>query len=93
MESIYGLTKGTDLESMVKTIAQAEVNGVMMYCAPARPAHEQGPDEVAEKFIEAANQEAVHAGFYATLNGKYPQNFRSMVATLAKAETAGEAQV
>ncbi len=93
MESIYGLTKGTELEPMIKTIAQAEANGVMMYYALARLAREQGLDEAAEKFIEAANQEAVHAGFYAVLNGKYPKDFWSMVATLAKAEAAGEAQV
>ena len=93
MESIHGLTKGTELEPMIKAIAQAEANGTMMYYALARLAREQGLDEVAEKFIEAANQEAVHAGFYATLNGKYPKNFWGMVATLAKAETAGEAQV
>ncbi len=35
----------------------------------------------------------MHAGFYAVLNGKYPKNFRSMVATVRKAETNGEAQV
>ena len=29
------------------------------------------PEEVSETFIKIANQEAVHAGFYATLNGKY----------------------
>ena len=93
MESLHGLTKGTELEQMIKTIAHAEANGVMMYYALARLAREQGLDEVAEKFIEAANQEAVHAGFYATLNGKYPKNFWGMVETLRKAETAGEAQV
>jgi len=29
--SIYGLTKGTELEQMVKMIMQAEANGTMMY--------------------------------------------------------------
>ena len=47
----------------------------MMYYALARMAKEQGyPEEVSEKFVEMANQEAVHAGFYATLNGKYNAN-------------------
>ena len=93
MESIHGLTKGTELEPMIKAIAQAEANGVMMYYALARLATEQGLDEVAAKFIEAANQEAVHAGFYAVLNGKYPKDFWSLVETVRKAEINGEGQV
>ena len=93
MESIYGLTKGTELEPMIKTVAQAEANGTMMYYALARLAKEQGMDDVAATLIESANQEAVHAGFYATLNGRYPQNFWSLLETVKKAEIAGEAQV
>lgn len=73
--SIYGVTKGTELEKAVNGAAQAEANGTMLYYALARLAREQGFEEAAEKFIEIANQEAVHAGFYAVLNGQYPQNF------------------
>lgn len=91
--SIYGLTKGTELEPMIKNVMQAEANGTMMYYALARLAKEQGMEEVAEKFIEAANQEAVHAGFYAILNGKYPQDFWKLAETVKNAEYAGEAQV
>lgn len=91
--SIHGLTKNTEFEQMVKTMMQAEANGTMMYYALARLANEQGLKEVSEKFIEAANQEAVHAGFYAVLNGKYPQNFWGMVKTLQKGETNAEPQV
>ena len=91
--SIYGQTKGTELESMAKTMMQAEANGTMMYYALARLAKEQGYDDLVPLFIEAANQEAVHAGFYAVLNGKYPQDFWGLVKTLQKAETNGEAQV
>lgn len=65
--SIYGQTKGTELEKVVKNIMQAEANGTMMYYALARMAKEQGYDDLVDIFIEAANQEAVHAGFYATL--------------------------
>ena len=69
---IYGLTKGTDFEKLCDGAAKAEAAGVMTYYALARMAKEQGyPEEVSETFIEMANQEAVHAGFYATLNGKY----------------------
>ena len=42
-----------------------------MYYALARLAKEQGLNEVASTFIESANQEAVHAGFYAVLSGKF----------------------
>ena len=93
MESLHGLTKGTELEPMIKQIMQAEANGTMMYYALARLAKEQGLDDVAEIFIESANQEAVHAGFYATLNGKYPQDFWKLAETVMKAEYAGEDQV
>lgn len=92
-ESIHGLTKGTALEQAIKAVAAAEANGVMMYYALARLAKEQGLDDAAETFIEAANQEAVHAGFYATLNGKYPQDFWGLVKAVQKAEVKGEAQV
>ena len=92
-ESLHGLTKGTVLEPAIKAVAAAEANGVMMYYALARLAKEQGLDDAAETFIEAANQEAVHAGFYATLNGKYPKDFWGLVAAVQKAEVAGEAQV
>lgn len=91
--SIYGQTKGTELEAMAKTMMQGEANGTMMYYALARLAKEQGYEDLVPLFIEAANQEAVHAGFYAVLNGKYPQDFWGLVKTLQKAETNGEAQV
>lgn len=91
--SIYGFAKGTDLEQMMKAMMQAEANGTMMYYALARMAKEQGYDDIVDTFIEAANQEAVHAGFYATLVGKYPQNFWGLVRGLQKAEAGGEAQI
>ena len=91
--SIYGLTKGTPLEKPVAALAQGEANGVMMYYALAQLAKEQGLDDVAKVLIESANQEAVHAGFYATLNGKYPKDFWTLLETVKKAEYSGEATV
>lgn len=91
--SIHGLTKDTELESMIKNVMMAEANGTMMYYALARLATEQGMGDVAKTLIESANQEAVHAGFYATLNGKYPKDFWQLLETVKKAEIAGEAQV
>ncbi len=93
MESLHGLTKGTELEPMIKAVMQAEANGTMMYYALARLAKEQGMDDVAETLIRSANQEAVHAGFYSVLNGKYPKDFWALLETVKKAEIAGEAQV
>ena len=88
--SINGLTKGTELEKSISAAAQAEANGVMTYYALARLAEEQGLNEVSNKFIEIANQEAVHAGFYAVLNGKYPSDFWDFVANFQKAEENAE---
>ena len=53
--SIYGLTKGTELERTVKGYMQAEANGAMMYYALARLAKEQGFDDIVETLIEAGN--------------------------------------
>lgn len=92
-ESLHGLTKDTDLEPMMAAMAQGEANGVMLYYALARLAKEQGLNEVASTFIESANQEAVHAGFYATLNGKYPKDFWQFVAGIAKAEYNGKTKI
>lgn len=61
--SLNGIAKGTELESLMKNMMQAEANGTMMYYALAQLAREQGLDDVAEGFITAANEEAVHAGF------------------------------
>lgn len=83
---IYGITKGTDFEKLCDGAAKAEAAGVMTYYALARMAKEQGyPDEVSETFINMANQEAVHAGFYATLNGKYDADIWKIAESFAKA--------
>ncbi|MBQ7157186.1 MAG: rubrerythrin [Bacteroidaceae bacterium] len=91
---IYGTTKGTDFEKMCDGAAKAEAAGVMMYYALARMAREQGyPQEVTDTFVEMANQEAVHAGFYATLAGKYNADIWQLAETFATAEEKGEEQV
>ncbi len=91
--SLHGLTKGTALEPMVGMMAQAEASGTMMYYALARLAKEQGLGDAAADFIAAANQEAVHAGFYAVLNGKVPQDFWALVRGAMAAEIAGEKKI
>ena len=93
VESIHGLTKGTDLQPAMEALAQGEANGTMMYYALARLAKEQGLNEVAQTFIESANQEAVHAGFYAVLSGKIQKDFWQFVAGVAKAEYSGKTKI
>ena len=91
--SIYGQTKGTPLAPISEMMAKAEANGVMMYYTLARLAKEQGMEDVSKTFIEAANQEAVHAGFYAVLNGKVPQDFWGLVRGVMAAEYRGETTI
>lgn len=91
--SLHGVTKGTPFEKISEMLAMGEATGTMMYYALARLAKEQGLADAAETFIEAANQEAVHAGFFATLNAKYPKDFWPLVRGLMAAEMGGEASV
>ena len=91
--SIYGQTKGTEFEKQIAQLATGEAMGGMMYYAMARIAQDFGLEEVAKEFIGLGNQEVNHAGFYATLNGKYPSNkkdFWKLVKGLSKAEYKGE---
>ncbi|MBQ8919603.1 MAG: rubrerythrin [Acidaminococcaceae bacterium] len=91
--SIYGKTKGTDLEKQIGQIATMEAMGGMMYYALARTAQDLGLEEVAKELMGLGIQEVNHAGFYATLNGKYPNNekdFWKLVKGLSAAEYKGE---
>ncbi|MBR1419739.1 MAG: rubrerythrin [Selenomonadaceae bacterium] len=91
--SLHGLTKGSELEPMIEQIATAEAIGAAMYYAFARIAKEDGFEDVAKKFIAAANQEAFHAGFYSTLNGKFPRDFWKLLPALMKGEYEGKASI
>ena len=93
MMSLHGQTKGTKLAPISERLAKGEACGTMMYYALARLAKEQGMEDVSKTFIEAANQEAVHAGFYATLNAMYPQDFWTLVRGLMAAEYHGDTAI
>lgn len=85
--SVYGLTKGTELDFLMDCAMRAEENGGVRYYMLARIAEEQGLDEeISKTLIELANQEAFHAGFYATLNGKFPKDFWSSIESIKNAE-------
>ncbi len=91
--SLHGQTTGTPLAPIAAMMAQAEANGTMMYYALARLAKEQGLDDAAATFIQAANQEAVHAGFYAVVNGNIPKDFWGLVRGAMAAEFQGETTI
>lgn len=92
----YGKVKGTALEGLVAQLAAGEAMGGGMYYALSRIASSFGLDDVAAKFVELGNQETNHAGFYATLGGKYPNDkaaFWKLVAGLSKAEYKGDVNI
>ncbi|MBQ9245066.1 rubrerythrin [bacterium] len=95
--SIFGQTKGTEIEKQIAQLAQGEAIGGAMYYALAKVAQEKlGLDDVAKEFIELGNQETNHGAFYAMLNGRYPtdeKTFWQMVRGLSKAEYKGEENV
>ena len=95
--SIFGQTKGTELEKQTAQLATGEAIGGAMYYALAKVAKEKfGLDDVAREFIELGNQETNHGAFYASLNGRYPydeKTFWDMVRGLSKAEYKGEGNV
>ena len=91
--SIYGQTKGTDMEKQIGQIATMEAMGGMLYYALARIAQNLGLEEVAKELMGLGIQEVNHAGFYATLNGKFPNNekeFWKLIKGLSAAEFKGE---
>ncbi len=95
--SMFGQTKGTELEKQIAQLATGEAVGGAMYYALAKVAKEKfGLDDVAKEFIELGNQETNHGAFYAMLNGRYPydeKTFWDMVQGLSKAEYKGEGNV
>ena len=85
--SIYGLTKGTELDFLMDCSMRAEANGGVRYYMLACLAKEQGLDEeIVKTLIELANQEAAHAGFYAAVNGRFPKDIWSSLESIMHAE-------
>lgn len=95
--SIFGQTKGTEIEKQIAQLATGEAVGGAMYYALAKFAKEHfGLDEVAKELIDLGNQETNHGAFYALLNGRYPydeKTFWQMLRGLSKAEYKGEHNV
>lgn len=87
--SLYGLTSKTKFEPKIKKLAYAESNAVMMYNSLAQISKEQGCHEISAVFKKMANQGAVRAGFYATLNGNYSKDFWELASNLQEGELHG----
>ncbi len=86
-QKLYGLTKGTGLEKMIEAAATAEAMGTMNYYSLALMAEEQGlPDEIPARLRQLADQESVHAGFYATLNAKFPADIFTVMENMKGGE-------
>ncbi|MDR2967777.1 MAG: rubrerythrin family protein [Methanobacteriaceae archaeon] len=64
-----GVTKGTDLEEVVKANFMGETQEVGIYLAMARQATREGLGEVAEVLKRLAYEEADHAARFAEMNG------------------------
>ena len=95
--SIFGQTKGTEIEKQIAQLTTGEAIGGAMYYALAKVAKEHfGLNDVAKELIELGNQETNHGAFYASLNGRYPydeKTFWQMVRGLSKAEYKGEKSI
>ena len=94
MKSFYGLTKDTELDFAMDCAMRAEANGGVRYYLLARLAEEQGLDaEISKTLIELANEEMHHAGFYATVNGKFPNDIWSSLESIMHAEYQAKVNV
>lgn len=68
--SLRGITKGSKMEESIAKLIKGEAMAAGMYFSLANVAREQGHEDVAEKLIEIATDEARHSGLYSFLNGE-----------------------
>lgn len=93
MMSYYAKAKGTSIEKSIQSQMQAELSGAGMYFSLARLAKEHKLNDVAEKFIELANEHAQMTSFYAEFCGRYPlkeHKFWQFIKGLSKSEYFGK---
>ena len=84
--SIFGVTKGTELEEQIDTNGKGEEQGAGMYAALSYLAKERGLDDVSEVLFKIATDELRHAGLYAVLNGKANQDIFDVLKKVAPIE-------
>lgn len=91
--SIFGVTKGTELEELIDKNGKAEEQGAGMYAALAIIAKERGLDEISEVLLKIALDEARHAGLYAVLNGHSNQDIINTLSRMSPLESAAEVRL
>lgn len=87
--SIFGVTKGTELEKEIDKLWKGEEQGAGMYAALACLAKERGLEEVSEDLMKVAVDEARHAGLYAVLNGHANDDIFDVLKKMGPLESGG----
>ncbi|GCD10158.1 ferritin family protein [Clostridium tagluense] len=87
--SIFGVTKGTELEKEIDGYCKGEEQGAGMYAALACLAKERGLHEVSDVLMEVAKDEIRHSGIYAVLNGHANEDIFELLRKIAPIESAG----
>jgi len=85
--SLYGVTKGTELERQIDKLLELETRAVGLYHGLVRLAKEKGLDDVADALLKLANDEACHAGLFTVLNAHVPPNIFAVLGRVAEAES------
>jgi rubrerythrin len=85
--SLYGVTKGTELDKQIDKLLDGETRAVGMYHGLARLAKEQGLNDVADALLRVANDEARHAGLFTVLNAHVPPEIFDVLGPVAEIES------
>lgn len=86
--SLYGATKGTEIENLIDSNMKGEANAVVMYYALSYLAKEEGLNDLAETLEKIAQDEAKHAALYSILNGQISNDIFTVLSNIQKAESA-----
>jgi rubrerythrin len=91
MMNLYGVVKGTELEKAVLGAYNAESNGAVLYFTMGLMAKEKGMNDLAEVLMSNAKEELAHAGMYAEMLGRVPEDFLHLLPSMQQAkEKAGQ---
>ncbi len=85
--SLYGVTKGTELEKHIDNLLELETRAVGLYHGLVRLAKEKALDDVADALLRLADDEARHAGLFTVLNARVPPNIFAVLGPVAEAES------
>lgn len=87
-EDKIGVTKGTQVEDAVAMNFKGETSEVGLYLAMARQSQREGYPEVASSLESIAWDEALHASYYAELNGLISTSTKENLEKMIAGETA-----